>query len=636
MKAYSKVTLLTLKQDKEKLQKVLQYCEEQYALTPHILFFDESSMTLKENKNSIVFLFLSEKNIKHFLKHHAHKKINVALLPHEESHNALKRYGIQKNITKAFDDGMNKNLRIEDELLLCNDEVSFKKISIGNVQNLNQNLELSFFKSILNFFSNIRQLTYQTIELKTQTKSFKKALSGILILEDYTIYSTLNTQENSSFHDGKLNAFLIAPYSLISYIYYLIVIFLYHRFSIGTLPKNIGFISTQQLEISSNVSFDFTIDDTALSSKHIHITVTQSQLKIHYGESFKTILEDKAVPSSKEEVIDIKSLPQGDIEELLVDGNIPLFKKVSDDDIKETLISLKEGAKTTSVFIVLMILSTLLATIGLFQDSTPTVIGAMILAPLMTPIISLAMGFTRNHQHIIKNSLKTLAVGIISALICSAFLTLFLPLEVMTSQISSRINPNLLDLFVAIFSGIAGAYASSKEEVAKSLAGVAIAVALVPPLAVTGIGIGWGDLSIIYGSFLLFLTNFFGMILAASLTFIVLGFAPILKAKKGLTYSTILLLIVSIPLAISFYSLVLQSNDYKKLSTLKTLVINQKDVQINILKINQSKTHSANIDIEVISKERLSTKEYEEIQTHFKSVLHKEVELNILPKIMIK
>lgn len=106
------------------------------------------------------------------------------------------------------------------------------------------------------------------------------------------------------------------------------------------------------------------------------------------------------------------------------------------------------------------------------------------------------------------------------------------------------------------------------------------------------------------------------MILAASLTFIVLGFAPILKAKKGLTYSTILLLIVSIPLALSFYSLVLQSNDYKKLSTLKTLVINQKDVQINILKINQSKTHSANIDIEVISKERLSTKEYEEIQTH--------------------
>lgn len=634
MKAYSKVILLTLKKDQEKLAKIVEYCEEKYTFKPEIAFFDEDSLVLKENKNSIIFLFLSEKNIKQFLKNNANKKINVALLPHEESNNALKRYGIQKNITQAFDDGMNKSLRIKDELLLCNEEISFKKISIGNVQNLNQNLELSFFQSLKNFFNNIRQLKYQTIELKTKSKSFKKALSGILILEDYTIYSALNSQENSSFHNGKLNAFLIAPYSLVSYIYYLMVIFLYHKFSIGTLPKNIGFISTEYLEITSDISLDFTIDDTALSSKCIAIKVSQSQLKIHYGESFKTILEEK-ITSTTKEIVDVNSLPTGDIEELLVDGNIPLFKKVSDEDIKETLSSLKESAQTTSIFIVLMILSTLLATIGLFQDSTPSVIGAMILAPLMAPIISLAMGFTRNNPSLITNSLKTLGIGVFSALFFSAFLTLILPLEMMTLQMSSRINPNLLDLFIAIFSGIAGAYASSKEEVAKSLAGVAIAVALVPPLAVTGIGIGWADIQMIYGSFLLFLTNFVGMVLAASFTFIVLGFAPIFKAKKGLAYSTILLLIVSIPLIFSFYSLVLQSNDYNKLSQLKTLTLTHQKVRMNVININTSSQHKSSLEIEIISTYWLNPKDYKEIKLQIETTLNKKVELKISPKIKI-
>lgn len=634
MKAYSKVILLTLKKDQEKLAKIVEYCEEKYTFKPEIAFFDEDSLVLKENKNSIIFLFLSEKNIKQFLKNNANKKINVALLPHEESNNALKRYGIQKNITQAFDDGMNKSLRIKDELLLCNEEISFKKISIGNVQNLNQNLELSFFQSLKNFFNNIRQLKYQTIELKTKSKSFKKALSGILILEDYTIYSALNSQENSSFHNGKLNAFLIAPYSLVSYIYYLMVIFLYHKFSIGTLPKNIGFISTEYLEITSDISLDFTIDDTALSSKCIAIKVSQSQLKIHYGESFKSILEEKIISTTKE-VVDVNSLPTGDIEELLVDGNIPLFKKVSDEDIKETLSSLKESAQTTSIFIVLMILSTLLATIGLFQDSTPSVIGAMILAPLMAPIISLAMGFTRNNPSLITNSLKTLGIGVFSALFFSAFLTLILPLEMMTLQMSSRINPNLLDLFIAIFSGIAGAYASSKEEVAKSLAGVAIAVALVPPLAVTGIGIGWADIQMIYGSFLLFLTNFVGMVLAASFTFIVLGFAPIFKAKKGLAYSTILLTIVSIPLIFSFYSLVLQSNDYNKLSQLKTLTLTHQKVRMNVININTSSQHKSSLEIEIISTYWLNPEDYKEIKQQIETTLNKKVELKISPKIKI-
>jgi len=285
--------------------------------------------------------------------------------------------------------------------------------------------------------------------------------------------------------------------------------------------------------------------------------------------------------------------------ELLISGKVPFLKKASDEDIKEALMGIKESAKISSIFIALMILSTLLATVGIFQDSTPAVIGAMILAPLMAPIISLSMGIVRSNKTITQSATLTLALGILSALFFSFALTFFMPLDIMTSQMSSRINPNLLDLFVAIFSGIAGAYASSKEEVAKSLAGVAIAIALVPPLAVTGIGIGWGELSMIYGSFLLFLTNLFGMILAASLTFVILGYAPVQRAKKGLVMPAVLLVAVSIPLIFSFYSLMLQSSDYAKLNKIKELSIKGQKIELNILAIQSSTKNKAVIECEV-------------------------------------
>ncbi len=620
----------------ESLKEICNYLQEKSL--KYVVILNEYSNNFTTVEYEKYFLYLNDVHVKNFLKINNHKEIDVAILPNSDAINTINRYGINKNISDAIDDALNENLSLEDELLLCNEEVSFKKISVGNVQDLSKNYDLNFVSNIKNFFKNLKNLKYQTIELSTKNTTIKKALSGILILEDYTIYSNLSGENSGSFHDGKLNIFLIAPFSIISYLLDLITIFIYHKFNIGNLPKNIGFINTQFLEISSHKSFDFSVDDITLSTKQLQIKLIRGKLKIHYGSAFKeTIQKLKINPiKNKNEIIDIKNLPKGDIENLLVDGNIPIFKKSDDEDIKEALLSLNKSAKTTSIFITLMILSTLLATVGLFQDSTPSVIGAMVLAPLMAPIISLAMGFTRNYKFMINQSLKTLTFGIFCALFFSALFTLFMPLEGLNSQIESRINPNLLDLFVAIFSGIAGAYASSKEEVAKSLAGVAIAVALVPPLAVTGIGLAWFDLDIIFGSFLLFLTNLFGMILAASLTFIVLGFAPVYKAKKGLAYSSLFLTVICIPLVLSFYSLVLQNNDYSKLSKIKNLTINEKNVKLRVVKINKSQKELVNLDIEIISKEPLNIKEYKEIKEYFQNVVEKKVVLNIIPEIIVQ
>lgn len=128
--------------------------------------------------------------------------------------------------------------------------------------------------------------------------------------------------------------------------------------------------------------------------------------------------------------------------------------------------------------------------------------------------------------------------------------TNLMPLNLLTDEMSSRLTPNILDLMVAIISGIAGAYA--KTEVAKSLAGVAIAVVLIPPLSVVGIGIGWGNTQIMYGSFLLFATNLAGITLSAALTFFIMGFSPVKRATKGIVLTSLFLLIVTIPLLYRF------------------------------------------------------------------------------------
>jgi uncharacterized hydrophobic protein (TIGR00271 family) len=259
----------------------------------------------------------------------------------------------------------------------------------------------------------------------------------------------------------------------------------------------------------------------------------------------------------------------------------------------------------------------------------------MILAPMMAPIISFSMGIIRSDKILLKRSIITLSIGVFMAILFSCFFTLLLPLSEVTPEMQSRIKPNLLDLLVAVFSGIAGAYAYSKEEIAKSLAGVAIAVALVPPLSVTGIGIGLGDYEIIYGAFLLFNTNLVGITISSALTFIVLGFAPLKRAKVGIIYTSVILVLISIPLVISFEQMVTKNEYYEKLNTLKVIESGINQIELNILDI-QNHQEEVLINIETTSKGPLSLKDYQQIKEKFESKIDKKVIIEVVSKIVVK
>lgn len=193
---------------------------------------------------------------------------------------------------------------------------------------------------------------------------------------------------------------------------------------------------------------------------------------------------------------------------------------------------------------VLLVLSTAIATGGILTDSTATVIGAMIVAPLGTPIqaIGLAIVTTRPAQ-IVRSAIilfGSIAAVILLPLIFTAFL--HLPVNVAgNGQITGRVSPGLLDLFVAIATGLVGAYATARSDLSGVLPGVAIAISLVPPLAVVGICLSQGAWFEAWGAFLLFAANAVAMIICAIAVFSIAGYGKAARHDRSVVKRPLLI-----------------------------------------------------------------------------------------------
>jgi len=171
-------------------------------------------------------------------------------------------------------------------------------------------------------------------------------------------------------------------------------------------------------------------------------------------------------------------------------------------------------------FICLLVLAAGIATFGLLGDSLAVIIGAMIVAPLMLPIMGLAFGVSIGDRSAIFSTLLVSLTGIVTAVAVGFVLTLPIAQVVKPQaiqQIMIRTSPHLLDLMAALVTGLAGAFALSRRDVSDTLPGVAIAVSLVPPLANAGILFALGEPRLASGSLLLFGTNYVAILLTGSL-----------------------------------------------------------------------------------------------------------------------
>lgn len=231
---------------------------------------------------------------------------------------------------------------------------------------------------------------------------------------------------------------------------------------------------------------------------------------------------------------------------------------------REDRVSLVERVQNASQwnvdFIALICLSTAIATLGLMQNSTAVVIGAMLVAPLMTPLIGCGLAVVQGNGFLMRNASKSVLLGFLVALLLAMLMGSIIPHAGLTGEMLSRGKPNALDLAVALISGIAAAYATARPNLLGALPGVAIAAALVPPIATSGVALAHGDLITSAGAAMLFFTNIIAIVLGAAAALFAVGMqAKHLHTKEkrwtrhalmGLTVGAVIL---SVPLIYFLY-----------------------------------------------------------------------------------
>lgn len=235
--------------------------------------------------------------------------------------------------------------------------------------------------------------------------------------------------------------------------------------------------------------------------------------------------------------------------------------------------SLTRAAALSRDYVLFVVLSCAIATFGLILNSGAVIIGAMLIAPLMAPILASALALVTGDVRWLLRSLASLLLGVLLAVALSAGLGRLVSgsnwdfLTQLPSEVLSRTRPTLFDLVVALAGGAAGAYALADPALSATLAGVAIATALMPPLCVVGIGLAIDDGAVWQGAALLFLANFTAIVFAGCVVFAARGLAPVKRRSRRIVVSRVVLvtaplvLLVSLPLALFTSRIIADARD---------------------------------------------------------------------------
>ena len=188
------------------------------------------------------------------------------------------------------------------------------------------------------------------------------------------------------------------------------------------------------------------------------------------------------------------------------------FERADDATISKRLIG---GAKIKGPALLILIFSIFIASIGLNMNSTAVVIGAMLISPLMGPILATGFGFATLNFTVVKSGILRLSLQVTIAVLASALYFYISPVQAATSELLARTEPNIFDVFIAIFGGLAGIIGQTRKTLDNVIPGVAIATALMPPLCTAGYGLASGNWTYFFGASYLFFINAFFIFFAA-------------------------------------------------------------------------------------------------------------------------
>ncbi len=544
-------------------------------------------------------------------------------------------------LSKDLEDNIEIALRDDSKainLLECNGQLVLFKVVVGQIPLLQgwnaTSTPIAFLKNIVLGLKDFFNLSLDKISIETKNgKQLKTVASGFFVVnQNHGSRLSQVLLNRSSMRADKLSLIILSPFSAVEYFLFLFSL-IFHFNRENNLPHAVSNIKSEEIIIateSSASTMDIKLDESGHTTFPLHFKIIKNAIKINAADEF---WQENAVSVNNKEVIRIHNLPDEKEISRYYKKQLPFFSVASEERFKELFLQLRLDANINSLYIMLMLLSTLLASLGLFSNSAAVVIGAMLLAPLMSPIISFSMGLLRDDKHMIISSLLKISLGFVLAILASSILTLLLPQFELSNEIKARIHPNLIDLGVAIFSGVAAAYTKAHKELLSSLAGVAIAVALVPPLAVAGIGLGRADLYVFEGALLLFMTNLIGITLAAIISFKFLGFSNAVKSKKNLFLIVLVLLCLSYPLyhtyseSLQLYRLAISLQD-------KKIVIDNKPVLIERAAIEYVNNRRV-INITIALKKSLNNAEMGLLKKYIKQLFFSQYEIRITMKYIL-
>ena len=291
-------------------------------------------------------------------------------------------------------------------------------------------------------------------------------------------------------------------------------------------------------------------------------------------------------------------------------------------------------------FYLMIVLSCTIASMGLVTNSAAVIIGAMLIAPLMSPILGLSMSSLTGRHVLLRRSLIAILTGSLLAISLSALLTFFLyrlpygiP-ESLPAEILARTRPSPLDLVIALAGGAAAAYAMAHPRLSATLPGVAISTALMPPLCTIGIGFAFSIQNVVWGASLLFLTNLSAIAFAGILTFVLLGFRPKLaeeqqpkRIPQSILLSALFVVAITIPLVILSWNTIASARLERQVSDVINTQVN--NAQIEGMEI-QSVDGTQKVVVTIRSSRSLSYTEVASIQSLLAAVTQKPIALEMV------
>lgn len=228
----------------------------------------------------------------------------------------------------------------------------------------------------------------------------------------------------------------------------------------------------------------------------------------------------------------------------------------------------REESAITARYVFMLAMSAGIAILGLLLSSPAVVIGAMLLSPLMGPIIGLGFALATGHFGWIRQSARALFLGTVLSILLCALIVVLSPLQTVTTEIAARTQPNLFDLLVALFSALAGAYAMIRGREG-TVVGVAIATALMPPLAVVGFGLATLNWTVFSGALLLYVTNLMTIALTAAIMARLYGFSTSLSEKQTHLQTALIVIAfvaLAVPLGLSLRKIAWEANANRQIN----------------------------------------------------------------------